>query len=152
LFTEVRAYFLFQNAFRYEISNFSYGYDKGYESVHNLKYWNLDNYLGIGPSAHSLINNKRFYSENSIQNFIKEEIILKDSVGGTVEEYLMLTLRLSVGCRNDSFKKKFGICIPDEYYKKAQKLPSMAICDEVGIRLTKKGLLVSNSVITNILF
>ena len=43
---------------QYEISNFA---RPGYESRHNLKYWLLEPYLGLGPSAHSLWNGRRFY-------------------------------------------------------------------------------------------
>ena len=41
----------------YEISNFA---KEGYESKHNLKYWEYDNYLSFGPSSHSFFDKKRW--------------------------------------------------------------------------------------------
>ena len=52
--------------FQYEISNFSV---PGKESRHNLKYWNGDEYLGIGPSAHSFFGGRRFYTPKSLSAF-----------------------------------------------------------------------------------
>ncbi|MGN1139257.1 MAG: radical SAM family heme chaperone HemW, partial [Ruminococcus sp.] len=78
---------------QYEISNFS---KSGFESKHNLKYWNLEDYLGIGPAAHSFINKKRFYYKNSIEDF-KNNNIISDGTGGNQEEYIMLQLRLKKG-------------------------------------------------------
>ena len=51
---------------QYEISNFSL---PGRESHHNLKYWEDKEYLGLGPAAHSFIDNKRFYFTPSLPDF-----------------------------------------------------------------------------------
>ena len=64
----------------YEISNFS---KSGFESRHNLKYWELKEYLGLGPSAHSFINGKRFYFERDLEKFIKGASPLPDGEGGS---------------------------------------------------------------------
>ena len=48
---------------QYEISNFS---KNGYESRHNLRYWHCEEYLGVGPSAHSFLDGKRFYFERDL--------------------------------------------------------------------------------------
>jgi oxygen-independent coproporphyrinogen-3 oxidase len=52
----------------YEISNFA---KPGYESKHNSAYWTRENYLGIGPSAHSFIKNKRRWNVSNNANYIK---------------------------------------------------------------------------------
>lgn len=57
------------NFSHYEISNYSI---KGYESKHNLNYWNGTNYIGFGPSAHSKIDNKRFWHKQSMVNYLKK--------------------------------------------------------------------------------
>ena len=49
---------------QYEISNFA---KSGYESRHNLKYWNLVSYLGIGKSAHSFWQGERFYYDRDFK-------------------------------------------------------------------------------------
>ncbi len=55
----------------YEISNFT---KDGYESRHNLKYWEYENYLGLGPSSHSFINLERW---NNFKNIIRYNISLE---------------------------------------------------------------------------
>lgn len=134
---------------QYEISNFA---RKGFESRHNLKYWNCEEYLGLGPSAHSFINGKRFFYGRSLKNFY-ENIIIDDGTGGDEEEYIAMQLRLSEGLRYNKFKEYFGYKIPDKYIKNAEKLintPFLHI-DKYGIRLTTKGFLCSNSIISSIL-
>lgn len=62
----------------------------GYESRHNLKYWLLEPYLGLGPSAHSLWNGRRFY-------FDRDWIWQDEGPGGDREEQILLGLRLNRG-------------------------------------------------------
>ena len=135
----------------YEISNFAIS---GKESKHNLKYWNLDDYLGIGPSAHSFINGKRFYYENNLKNFLSFSKINYEGMGGAPEEYAMLRLRLSSGLENKVYKEKFGFDIPKEYFKKAERFKNLGLV-KIGsdsISLTPKGFLLSNKIIGDLIF
>ena len=76
---------------QYEISNFA---KKGFESRHNTKYWKAKEYLGIGPSAHSFIDSKRFFYKRNFSAFIDGDDVIFDDLGGGEEEYVMLALRL----------------------------------------------------------
>ena len=84
---------------QYEISNFS---KPGFESRHNLKYWNCDDYLGLGPAAHSMVDGKRFYFDNDFAGFYNDNAIF-EAYGGDEEEYAMLRLRLKDGLRDDLY-------------------------------------------------
>ena len=55
---------------RYEISNFA---KPGFESRHNLGYWLGAEYLGLGPSAHSLLGGRRFYFDRSYRDFMEKD-------------------------------------------------------------------------------
>lgn len=135
---------------QYEISNFS---KIGFESRHNLKYWNCDEYLGLGPSAHSFIDGKRFYYSRSFDDF-KNDVIQNDGAGGTEEEYIMLRLRLSDGINFDDYKKRFDKNFSISILHKAKKYENagfLTITDK-NIALTRKGFLLSNSIISDLLF
>ncbi|MBQ4105546.1 MAG: radical SAM family heme chaperone HemW [Clostridia bacterium] len=138
--------FLSQNGFRhYEISNFCID-DK--ISKHNMKYWSLDDYVGIGPSAHSMLNGKRFYYPKSIQEF-KDNKFIFESEGKTPEEYLMLSLRTDLGFDFKKCKELFGLSVTDELLSEAKKLEKLGLLRILNdsIILTEQGFLVSNSVI-----
>lgn len=134
---------------QYEISNFAV---PGFESRHNLKYWHDEEYIGIGPSAHSFIDGKRFFCERSIERFM-EGAVTDDGEGGGPEEYIMLGLRLTEGVTNKGFRERFGTDIPRRYYLAAERYnkTGLLIADSTGIRLTRKGFLVSNALICEIL-
>lgn len=136
--------------FQYEISNFAC---PGFESRHNLKYWNDNEYLGLGPSAHSFLNGKRFYFERDFNAFTGGQAPKSDGFGGDEEEYIMLRLRLTAGLRFDEFQKRYHKNLPEDILKKAEKLTKygVIITDKSGIRLTEKGFLLSNSVIAELL-
>ena len=136
---------------QYEISNFA---QQGGESRHNLKYWHDEEYLGIGPAAHSFVNGKRFYYSRDIQAFLDGAEPTQDGTGGNFEEYAMLALRLNEGLTNTACKNKFGKPIPAELVDRAKKYETigLTICDVNGIRFTPKGFLVSNTLIGEILF
>lgn len=135
---------------QYEISNFAI---PGFESRHNLKYWNCEEYLGIGPSAHSLIDSRRFYYPRDLDLFMARASIIDDGKGQTPEEYSMLRLRLNAGLIFDDYEKRFGLPFPDKIKHRADILlgSRMLTMDEHAIRLTKEGFLVSNRIIAHLL-
>ncbi len=130
---------------QYEISNFA---KAGFESRHNLKYWNCDEYLGIGPAAHSFLSGKRFYYPRDIKSFMSGCEIIPDGEGGTYDEYIMLRLRLCEGIIFKEYEKRYG-ALPEDFIKTAKHLEKLGLIDVFADRicLTKKGFLLSNSVI-----
>lgn len=131
----------------YEISNFA---KKGCESRHNTKYWELENYLGIGPGAHSFIDGKRFCFESDTESFIKGEKVTFDSLGGDAEEYIMLKLRLKKGLNLVELKTLYGEKHLKRIIKKAPFFKEQGLLnfDGENLSLTRKGFLVSNSIIS----
>lgn len=134
----------------YEISNFA---RHGYEGKHNLKYWNCEEYLGLGPSAHSFIDGKRFYYPRDIEYFKNGGEPISDGNGGDEEEYIMLRLRLKNGIVFKDFEKRFGKSFPQDIIKKTEKFikNDLMKCDEKTIALTEKGFLLSNSIIAELI-
>lgn len=134
----------------YEISNFA---KKGFESKHNTKYWELENYLGLGPGAHSHVDGKRFYFESDTQGFIKGEKAVFDDNGGSSEEYIMLKLRLKKGLSLSELKELYGDRPLKKIKEKAPFLTEQGLIDFDGesISLTRKGYLLSNSVICELI-
>lgn len=131
---------------QYEVSNFAV---KGKESRHNLKYWHCEEYLGIGPSAYSFMNGKRFFYKRDTEKFILSPETVQDGTGGDFEEYAMLALRLKEGLREETTKKRFGFGIPPKAYEAAEKFQKLGFAEitENGINLTPKGFLLSNTII-----
>lgn len=140
---------------QYEISNFA---RPGFESRHNLKYWNSAPYLGIGPAAHSFLEGKRLYYPRSLSAFCDGCEPLPEAPNDTVipenspEEFAMLRLRLAKGLTEHDFNKRFGIPIPHVWRKKAASLPPHLITvDTEGIRLSPEGFLVSDAILAHVL-
>jgi oxygen-independent coproporphyrinogen-3 oxidase len=135
---------------QYEISNFA---RPGYASRHNLKYWNCEEYLGIGPSAHSFIDGKRFFFERDITSFINGEKAVFDTAGGDRDEYIMLRLRLSDGICFKDYQNRFGKDFPAEIIKKALDFEKQGLMtvSVTGIALTTDGFLISNYIISELI-
>lgn len=133
----------------YEISNFAKG---GFESKHNLKYWDLDDYLGIGPSAHSLVGGKRFYYEKNLKKFIDNARVEHEKTN-LEKEFIMLALRTKWGITNTKFKQKMGYDLPKTYFEKAKKFEKHGLieCSENGIKINESSFLVSNVIISEII-
>lgn len=150
LYTQCADYLVSNGYYHYEISNFA---KPGYESRHNTKYWKLDNYLGIGPSAHSFVNGKRFYFPNDMDEFIAGSTPLSDGTGGDRDEYIMLRLRLQEGLNIQSLITLYGEDSADSIIKKAPLLKEQGLIsfDGCNVALTEKGFLLSNSVIIELL-
>ena len=116
---------------QYEISNFA---KEGYESRHNIKYWQLIPYLGIGKSAHSFWNGKRFYYD-------KDFHIVDDGAGGSKEERIMLGLRLKKGINKSLIKRDITPYIKAGYMEENGE----------NLSFTPKGFLVSNTIISDLI-
>ena len=127
--------------FRYEISNFC---KKGYESKHNLKYWQGKDYLGIGPSAHSRIDNKRFYYERDYNKFLNNTIEIYEGDAGSLEENIMLALRTSDGFNFKDYPKIKNTAL------RLAKNGLISYNNDV-ITLTDKGALLENMIIAEII-
>ena len=129
---------------QYEISNFC---KEGFHSRHNKNYWLCGEYLGIGPSAHSFLNGKRFYYPRDVRAFLAGCETIADGVGGTSEEYIMLSLRTSEGLSFET-AEKFG-ADTENLKKKAAPLEKagLLIIDNKGIKLKEEGYLLSNAII-----
>ena len=139
-----------QGIMQYEISNFA---KKEFESRHNLKYWHCEEYLGLGPSAHSFLDGKRFYYDRDFESFMKGNSPIQDGLGGDFTEYAMLNLRLVEGLNEDKVFKRFGHKTPKEIYEKSQIFidNGYMLKNENGLALTRKGFLMSNSILAEIL-
>ena len=94
---------------QYEISNFC---APGFESLHNLKYWNLDDYMGFGPGAHSCVGNLRYSFVKDLKRYISgvekkvsiiDEYQLVDPMERSVE-YLMLAMRTNRGISEEDYR------------------------------------------------
>ena len=134
----------------YEISNFS---KENHQSQHNLTYWHNEEYLGIGPSAHSFLDGKRFYYGRDFQAFMNGVSPIDDGFGGDFTEYAMLNLRLVEGLNESKVLERFGHKIQQELYKKSQIFIDNGYMTENnnGLALTRKGFLLSNTILSEIL-
>jgi oxygen-independent coproporphyrinogen-3 oxidase len=111
--------------FQYEISNFAMIEEgrKANVSRHNLKYWTLVPYIGLGPSAHSYIESRRHWNVSSLDQYIREiesgRLPVADQELLTVEqqkiEAIYLGLRMTRGIDLAFFKKKFGVDFIEKY-------------------------------------
>ncbi len=135
----------------YEISNFA---KDGFEGKHNLKYWNAEEYLGIGPSAHSFINGKRFFYPRDMEHFRLGKDPIDDGAGGDEEEYVMLRLRLRDGLIFADYSKRYEKEFSTEILEKArffEKQGLMNVTDN-SISLTREGFLLSNTIISELIY
>ncbi|MBE6013614.1 MAG: oxygen-independent coproporphyrinogen III oxidase [Lachnospiraceae bacterium] len=143
----------------YEISNFS---KKGFESQHNIRYWERGEYFGFGLSAHSLVENVRYENTEDLSFYIENSSNLKNirtnsheiSEKEAMEEFMFLGLRLIKGVGVEKFKKIFGKDIFSVYYKPIHDniKKGLLMYEANRIFLTARGLDLSNMVMADFLF
>lgn len=137
---------------RYEISNFAYS---GFESKHNLNYWKRGEYIGVGVSASSFMQGKRFTNTFSLDEYMKciisgfypavscEEVDEKDAKF----EFLMLALRTKQGVSLTEYKKAFGTEIGQDFPQAFKKSLQYLQLDGDYVRIKDEYLYVQNSVL-----
>ncbi len=137
---------------RYEISNYALS---GFECRHNLIYWKLEPYLGIGASSVSRIENLRWenprnfrYYLNSLlkENKLPLKVIEVLDNYEFAKEYIFMGLRLKEGISLKELKEKYGCSISTHilsFLKKERLIEE----EHKRIRLTFKGKLLHNQVV-----
>jgi oxygen-independent coproporphyrinogen-3 oxidase len=154
-------YLAFRGYWQYEISNFS---TDGYKCRHNLKYWDCQEYLGIGPAAHSYFNDRRFSYKRSVDMFMDAleyvdagiDIIEEDytvTAEERVDEYIMLRLRLTEGIDVNEFKEKFGKDFGAMFEKELKLYIDNGFMELKNghYSFTPKGMYVSNYILSSFL-
>ena len=146
---------LSQNGYaQYEISNFARA---GYESRHNLKYWNCDEYLGFGVAAHSDFGGVRFGNSRDIDDYLAGRDITEErstpDKAERINEYVMLRFRLCEGVDVAAFENRFGVSFEGTYGKKLAPFIASELVRREGGRyfLSPEGMLVSNAILSQIL-
>jgi len=133
---------------QYEISNFS---RPGFESRHNLRYWRCEEYIGIGPSAHSYYNGKRYSVPRDLSDFTASERQREDVTEEKPADFFekaMLALRLSEGLDLKKYPREAPFVL-----KRAEKFKNTPLLEvnDRKINLTPEGFVVSNSLISELL-
>lgn len=138
---------------QYEISNFC---APGFESRHNLKYWNLDDYMGFGPGAHSCIGSLRYSFVKDLRQYISRVdrgVSIVDECENITAlersvEYIMLAMRTVKGISREEYRKKCSFnWKPVESTLKAFGEKGWAVCDDGRWHFTVSGFLISNTLI-----
>ncbi|MEI6100400.1 MAG: radical SAM family heme chaperone HemW [Eubacteriales bacterium] len=139
---------------RYEISNFA---KKGFESRHNLAYWNRLDYLGVGTAAHSCIRDIRFANTADLDGYIS--CLRTGNVAYNTNErldaqqveteYIMLKLRLQEGFATEEYKTLFGRDFGTAFAAPLEKLAKAGLVKEEGGRIfpTDRGFDLQNTVV-----
>lgn len=156
--------------FRYEISNYAL---PGRECRHNIGYWTLTPYLGLGLGSSSFLENVRFSNTKDLDAYLSGGFAnLPDILSGAfepegeqtdwkekldvsyldkrqqMEEFMFLGLRMMEGISRDRFEETFGVTIESVYGHVLQKLWRQGLLrlQENRVSLTEPGIAVSNYV------
>jgi oxygen-independent coproporphyrinogen-3 oxidase len=141
----------------YEIANYA---RTGFRSKHNSGYWKRDGYLGLGAGAHSFLRDNgygtRFSNAADLSEYHaalhsgilphRDRMSLSRADG--MAEYLFLGLRMSDGVLFRSFEQEFGSGLKNVFGPEIITLLKQGLMTEnnFGIRLTRRGMLLSNQV------
>lgn len=133
----------------YEISNLA---KSGFESKHNLNYWNNNMYYGFGCSASGYINDVRYTNETDLDKYIKNSLLKiskqKLTKQEILEEAIFLGFRKIAGINVEEINKKFGIDFNKKYSEILDKYSKFFIKTQDGYALTLDGILISNEILS----
>ena len=139
------------NYIHYEISNYA---KNGYQSKHNLVYWNNEEYYGFGLSSTSYINNERITNTKNLRNYLNGKYIgtsISEDKEIKMENEVMLGLRKLDGIDLDRFKDKFNVSLEDIYNIDNLISEGYLVKEDNYIKINKRYMYISNEIIVRIL-
>lgn len=128
----------------YETSNFA---KPGFESIHNQLYWDSLEYIGIGAGASGYLDSIRYTNDAKIKSYYlneKEEEVI--SLKEKKKEYFLLGFRKIDGVSILEYKKRFNSNPLDDFDFNLLKEKCLVFIDDDKIKLTKKGIMLTNEV------
>ena len=136
----------------YEVSNYA---KNGFRSKHNLKYWDFDYYLGLGPSAHSFIGNNRFSNPKSLKQYTDKlsagilPVETNDTLSATEHknDYFISVLRCN-GVNFAKYKQLFGSVFMEDFKIVAENILklNLAVADNDSLKLNEKGFALADEI------
>ncbi len=147
MYLEINSFLENKGYCRYEISNFA---QKGFESKHNLNYWNNKEYYGFGAAAHGYVDGIRYSNYETLEEYSKNPsgFAAKHRVSPQekLEEEIFLGFRKEEGINiqkmDIDFDKKYKSVIDKYFPRYIQKTPC-------GYKLTLEGVLLSNNILSD---
>ncbi|KAA8714503.1 oxygen-independent coproporphyrinogen III oxidase [Lactococcus garvieae subsp. garvieae] len=133
----------------YEVSNFG---KIGYESKHNMTYWDNAEYYGIGAGASGYLEGIRYKNHGPVHHYLREENKRVNEEVLTrkqrIEEEMFLGLRKKNGVSIERFHKKFGQTLEEIYGTIIEELTLQKMLFEADgrIQMTEKGFELGNEV------
>ena len=148
-----------ENGFnQYEISNYA---KEGKECRHNLAYWNMDNWIGVGSASASYMDGKRIKNISSVEEYIYSinemgeaiEDLINISKIDNMEEFMFMGLRKINGIDENEFKNRFSMNINNVYGEIINKYidEGLLIRESGRIFLSEKGIEISNIIMADFL-
>ncbi len=109
------------NFIHYEISNFS---KNGYESKHNLGYWEYDDFISLGPGAASKVSNHRYTYTKNVRDYLNNKTLIEDIYLDNDDlafENVMMSLRTIFGLDLEKFYSRYHLDFKERYKKAIAK-------------------------------
>ena len=134
---------------KYELSNFA---KKGYESKHNLVYWNNQNYYGFGLGASGYIKNIRYENTRSLNKYLKGNYLLekqKLSLNEKIQNEFILGFRKIKGINKNDFFNKYKIDIKKIKQVNLLLNQNLLLENNTNIYINPKYLYTSNEILIN---
>lgn len=140
--------FLEDNGYiHYEISNYA---KEGYESRHNLVYWDNGYYYGFGLSSTSYLDNNRIVNTKNLSKYLKGEYmdssLYEDNIV-RMENEVMLGLRKIRGINLEVFKDKYGVELRDVFNINGLLNDGYLVLNDNYLSIDKRYIYISNEII-----
>jgi oxygen-independent coproporphyrinogen III oxidase len=130
----------------YEISNYA---KENHVSLHNLIYWTLGEYIGVGLGAHGFVDNYRTLNHKALPKYLESPLEKKDYQNDEVklQDELIFGLRKMSGISLEYISKKYGVDVLNKFPKLQEKIDLDLVTIENGhLKLTEKGIFLGNQV------